>query len=226
MSKKGRSQCHQNLQEDYSHCHICQSLQCQATQLYPARDRKKILHKSQNGFQRNGSTFAQILTDRNVIEGVCVRNLKAVLFVDFSRVFDLIHRGKMEEIRFAYGIPKETVNTIMLYRNLQSIVCCPDGKNEFFDIVAGILQCDTLTSYLFIIYLDYVLCTSVEELNDKGFTLLSVKSRLFSTVTITDAGCAGDLVLLTNEVCDAESLLYSLESTAKDVGLNVNLDKT
>ena len=33
----------------------------------------------------------------------------------------------------------------------------PDGDTEYFDIVAGVLQGDTLPPYLFIICLDYVL---------------------------------------------------------------------
>ena len=39
----------------------------------------------------------------------------------------------------------------------KSIVCSPDGDTDYFDIVAGVLQGDTLATYLFIICLDYVL---------------------------------------------------------------------
>ena len=35
-----------------------------------------------------------------------------------------------------------------------------DGDRDYFDIVAGVLQGDTLAPYLFIIYLGYVLRTS------------------------------------------------------------------
>ena len=47
------------------------------------------------------------------------KNLQAtILFVDFTMAFDSIHRGKMEQILLAYGIPKETVSGItILYRN-------------------------------------------------------------------------------------------------------------
>ena len=38
-----------------------------------------------------------------------VKNLEAtLLFVDFSKVFDSIYRGKMEQILLANGLPKET----------------------------------------------------------------------------------------------------------------------
>ena len=47
------------------------------------------------------------------------KNLQAtMLFVDFTKVFDSIHREKMEPILLAYGIPKVTVTAItILFRN-------------------------------------------------------------------------------------------------------------
>ena len=75
---------------------------------------------------------------------------------DITKAFDSIHRGKMEQILLAYGLPKETVAAItILYRNTKVKVRSPDGDREYFDIVAGVLQGVTLAPYLFIICLDY-----------------------------------------------------------------------
>ena len=87
------------------------------------------------------------------------------MHVDFTKAFDLIHRGKMEQILLAYGIPKETAAAItILYRNTKVKVWSPDGDTEYFVIVAGVLQGDTLAPYLFIICLDYVLRTSIDKI--------------------------------------------------------------
>ena len=109
-----------------------------------------ILRKNQNGFRRNRSTTSQILTIRRILEGVRAKNLQAtLLFVDFTKAFHSIHRGKMEQILLAYGLPKESVAAIMiLYRNTKVKVCSPDGDTEYFDIVAGVLQGDTLAPVL------------------------------------------------------------------------------
>ena len=125
-----------------------------------------ILRKKQNGSRRNKSTPSQILTIRRIIEGVRAKNLQAtLLFVDFTKAFDSIHRGKMEQILLAYGQPKETVAAItILNRNTKVKVRSPDGDTEYFDIVAGVLQGDTLAPYLFIIYLDYVLRISIDKI--------------------------------------------------------------
>ena len=115
-----------------------------------------ILRKNQNGYRRNRSITLQILTIRRILEGVRAKNLQAtLLFLDFTKAFDSIHRGKMEKILLAYGLPKETVAAItILYRNIKVKVCSPDGDTEYFDIVAGVQQGYTLAPYIFIICLD------------------------------------------------------------------------
>ena len=181
-----------------------------------------ILRKNQNGFRRNRSTTSQILTIRRILEGVRAKNLQATLiFVDFTKAFDSIHRGKMEQILLAYGIPKETVAAItILYRNTKVKVRSPDGDTEYFDIVAGVLQGDTLAPYIFIICLDYVLRTSIDKIKENGFELTKKRSR------ITDADYADDIAILANTPDQAETLLHSLERAAASIGLHVNAHKT
>ena len=93
----------------------------------------------------------------------------------------------MEQI-LAYGVPKETVAAIMiLYRNAKVKARSPDGDTDYFDIVAGVLLGDTLSPYLFIIYLDYVLRTSIDKIKENGFELTKERSRRYPVKTITDA---------------------------------------
>ena len=183
----------------------------------------KILRKNQNGFRRNRSTTSQILTIRRILEGVRAKNLQATLiFIDFTKAFDSIHRGKMEQILLAYGIPKETVAAItILYRNTK----VKDGDTEYFDIVAGVLQGDTLAPYLFIICLDYVLRTSIDKIRENGFELTKKRNRRYPAKTITDADYADDRAILANTADQAETLLHSFERAAAGIGLSVNAHK-
>ena len=73
-----------------------------------------------------------------------------------------------------------------------SEVRSPDGETGFFDIVAGGLQGDTTAPYIFIIYLDYVLWTSLDLLKENGFTPKTARSRRYPAQTITDADYADD----------------------------------
>ena len=150
---------------------------------------EKIIRKNQNCFRRNRFTTSQILTIRRILEGVRANNREAIiLFVVFSKAFDSAHRGKLEQILHAYDLPKETVAVIMmLYRNAKVKVCSPDGDTDYFDIVAGVLQGDTLVRYLFIICLDYVLRTSIDKMKNNGFKLTKERSRRYPAQTITKA---------------------------------------
>ena len=186
-----------------------------------------ILRENQNGVRRNRSTASQILTIRRILEGIRAKNLPAtILFVDFTKGFDSIHRGKMEQILLAYSIPKETVAAItILYRNTKVKVRSPDGDTEYFDIVAGVLQGDTLAPYLFIICLDYVLRTSTDKIKENGFELTKKRSRREPWKTITDADNDDDIAILANAPNQAETLLHSLELAAAGIGLHVNAHK-
>ena len=172
-----------------------------------------ILRKNQNGFRRNRSTISQILTIRRILEGIRAKNLQAtLLFVDFTKAFDSIHRGKMEQILLAYGLPKETVAAItILYWNTKVKIRSPDWDTEYFDNVAGVLQGDTLAPYFFIICLDYVLRTSIDKIKEKGFELTKKRSRRYPAKTITDTYYADDIVILANTPNQAKTLLHSLE---------------
>ncbi len=71
---------------------------------------EKVLRKNQNGFRPGRNTTTQILSLRRLIEGIKEKQLTAILlFVDFSKAFDSIHRGTMLLILEAHGIPKKLV---------------------------------------------------------------------------------------------------------------------
>ena len=85
------------------------------------------------------------------------------------------------------------------------------GDGDYFDIVAGVLQGDTLSPYLFILCLDYVLRTSIDKMKDNGFKLTKERSRRYPAQT--------------NTPTLAETLPHSLERATAGIGLHVNADK-
>ena len=102
----------------------------------------------------------------------------------------------------------------------------PDGDTEYFDIVAGVLQGDTLAPFLFIICLDYVLTTLIDKIKENGFELTKKRSRRYTAKTITNADYADDIAILANTPDQGETLLHSLEQTAAGIGLHANAHKT
>ena len=133
----------------------------------------------------------------------------------------------MEQILLAYSLPKETVAAItILYWNTKVKVSSPDEDTEYFDIVAGVLQRDTLAPYLFIICLDYVLRTSIDKIKENSFELTKKRNRRYPAKTITDADYVDDIVILANTPNQAETLLHSLEQATAGIGFHVNAHKT
>ena len=100
------------------------------------------------------------------------------------------------------------------------------GDTDYFDIVAGVLQGDTLAPNLFIISLDYLIRTCIDKIKENGFKLRKERSRRYSAKTITDADYVDDIALLANAPAQAKTLLHSLERAPADIGLHVNANKT
>ena len=184
---------------------------------------EKILRKNQNDFQRNRSTTSQILTLSNSWRCMCKkpRGNNIICWLNQGRWLYARREDRANTVR----LPKETVAAIMmLYRNMKVKICSPDGDTDYFNVVAGVLQGDTLTPYLFLICLDYVLRT-IDKMKDNGFKLTKERSRRYPAQAITDADYANVIALLANTPAQAETLLHCLERAAGGIGLFVNADK-
>ena len=123
---------------------------------------EKILTNNLDGFGRNCSATSQLLIICRIIEGVHAKHLMATL------LFVNTHR---EQILLVYGLSKESVIAIlMLYKNTKGTVLSPDDDTDVFDIVVGVMQADILTTYSFIINIDYILRTSISLIRKNSFT--------------------------------------------------------
>ena len=89
-----------------------------------------ILRRNQNGFRKGKSTIAQILALRRIIEEMNNGNKElTIVFVDFKKAFDSIHRGKMLKILKAYGIPPRLLKAIdSIYKDVFTTVLTPVGE--------------------------------------------------------------------------------------------------
>ena len=142
----------------------------------------------------------------------------------FTEAFNSINRGKMNQILLAYDVSKETVADIkILYKNK---VRSPDGDSDYFDIVAGVLQGDTLAPFLFIICLDYVIRTTIDKIKENCFELSKKRSRNYPVKTISDADYSDNTALLANAPAQAEIILHRIKRATAGISLHINAHKT
>jgi len=166
---------------------------------------------------------------RRIIEGIKSNQLPAIItFVDFRKAFDSISRTTMFKILSAYGIPQELVTAIaLIYDDMRAKVLTPDGETEWFNMYTGVMQGDTLSPYLFIIVLDYVLRQTTKGKEEElGITLTPRKTRRVGPKTVTYLDFADNLAIISNHVNQAQTFLYQLEDAARTVGLTINSSKT
>ena len=188
-----------------------------------------ILRWNQNGFRQQRSTISQILALRRIIEGMKTKNLPlAVVFIDYSKAFDSIHRERMFQILHAYGIPAVIIDAIKaIYTDSSALVISTDGDTEPFEILAGVLQGDTLAPFLFIVVVDYIMRHALEDINQStGIVIERRKSRRHPELRLHDLDFADDIALLSSSIESAEILLQHIEEASNCVGLHLNVGKT
>ena len=159
--------------------------------------------------------FGEILTICRIL-GVRAKKAEAtILFVNFSKAFDSIHRGKMEQILLANGLTKET------------------RKYKSAPLMQTHWHCSRCTAWRHIspiplYHLPRLTCfrTSFNKMNDIGFMLAKERSRSYPAQRITDADYAADIALLANTPTQTETLLHGLERAVAFMGLHVDADKT
>ena len=114
-----------------------------------------------------------------------------------------------------------------MYTDTKAKVLSPDGETELFDILAGVLQGDTLAPYLFIKSLDYALGKAINGREEElGFQIQRRQSRRIIPVCISDLDFADDIALISEQAKQAQTLLGRVETAAAAIGLMANPKKT
>ena len=167
------------------------------------------LRKNQNGFRSGRTTNSQILVPRRLIEGIKENDLEAIIFIDFKKAFDTVHRGKMLLILKVHGTPEELVTSIsIIYEDMSVKDITPDGETETFSILADVLQEDILAPYLFVIVIDYIMRKALTGREEKlGFQLRKRQSRRVPPIIVTDMDFADDIALVSDGIKEAEEII-------------------
>ncbi|PSN35187.1 hypothetical protein C0J52_22574 [Blattella germanica] len=177
---------------------------------------EEIIGDHQCAFRRNRSTIDQIFSIRQILEKKWEYNGTVhQLYVDFKKAYDSIKREKLYSILINLGIPKKLVRLIgMCLNGTKSRVRVGKQVSDIFEIHNGLKQGDALSPLLF----NFVLEHAIKSLEDKEGVQFNGIHKLLVY--------ADDIVLLGDSEEILKDNMHILRSNTRELGLEVNVDKT
>ncbi len=118
-----------------------------------------IISSSQEGFRAHHNTIRQMQNALNIISDAKLTGRDLwMLYVDFSSAFNTIDHDKLLQIMYDLGFPIDSIHVIQdLYTNANTIVTTPVGNTDRIEIERGTIQGDTLSPFLFLIFIEPML---------------------------------------------------------------------
>ena len=123
-----------------------------------------ILRREQAGFRKGKSCIDHIFVLRQILEQSHEWNGSLyVVFVDFEKAFDSLHRDSLWKILRHYGIPQKLVNvTRSLYENFECRVVHNNQLTDPFMVETGVKQGCILSPLLFSIAIYWIMRRTTE----------------------------------------------------------------
>jgi hypothetical protein len=181
----------------------------------------KVLEENQPveqaGFRKNYATIDHIHVIKQIIEKFHEYNKHYyIAFVDYNKAFDSLKHSEIWKSLNEQGVPHKYIRIIMqLYKHNTAKIKL-ERIGEEFEIKKGVRQGDPLSPKIFTAVLE----TVFRRLNweEHGLNINGTK--------LNHLRFADDLILLTDDPAELQSMLTELEEQSKLVGLTMNTSKT
>ena len=185
-----------------------------------AKEVDRHLRDEQAGFRAGRGTTEQIFILRNVLEQCAEWNANLyMLFIDFEKAFDSVHRETLWNIMRHYGIPDKLVRMVKcLYAQSECAVIDRAGTTEWFPIKSGVKQGCNMSGFLFLLVIDWIMRKATPN-NTTGI-------RWNFTEKLEDLDYADDIALLSSTKDQIQRKCNLLNIYAKATGLKINAAKT
>ncbi|KAL3677259.1 hypothetical protein R1sor_027207 [Riccia sorocarpa] len=176
---------------------------------------QRVRAPSQAGFRRQFSTLDHLLTLQVLMEQAKRKKQTLfVLFVDFSKAFDLVSRSKLHERLIEMEVPPELINAVVtLYQRMKMKI---SSKGVAVDSTLGVIQGCPLSPTLFGLLIDkfHWMC----EQASPGVAMGAAMIRLLIF--------ADDVALFADSEAQMQTQIHTLEQFYAESGMRVNLAKT
>ena len=189
------------------------------TRLQKYLESNEILVEEQNGFRATKSCIDHIFVLCTILRNRNISGKETFLcFIDFQKAFDSIDRNFLLYKLSQIGINGNMYCAISsLYNNPKSRIILNDYETNYFDCPIGVKQGDCLSPTLFAIFINDLAL----EIKDSKIGL-NIDGNLLVNILLY----ADDIVLLSENEKDLQSLLFIVERWCQKWRLDVNLSKT
>ena len=188
--------------------------------LFTYGEKYQILHDSQEGFRTERCTARQLQIRIAALEDARFTNQNIyILYINFKNAFGSIDHARLLAIIKDLGYPQDAV---ALFGNIYShstttFIGDHFVKTQPIPIQRGTIQGDTLSPYLFIIFLEPLLRWLQRGNNEYTFNT--------SNTTICSAAYADDLAAISNNLPSLQHQLNEIDKFREWAGMNLGIPK-
>jgi hypothetical protein len=183
-------------------------------------EKHQILQNSQEGFRQERCTLRQLQTLIATLEDSRFTQQDIyLLYIDFKNAFGSIDHARLLAIMADLGYPQDAINLIgNIYSNSSTrFFGTHFGKTKPVHIQRGTIQGDTLSPYLFIIFLEPLLRWL--ERGNLGYKLNT------SQYTINSTAYVDDLAIITNDIKSLQPQINKIDKFCEWAGMELGISK-
>lgn len=181
-------------------------------QIYSFLGENDLLHDSQHGFMKNKSCTTNLLEFLEVVTK-CVdeKNGFDVIYLDFSKAFDLVPKERLMEALKMHGISGNVYNWIKNWLSGRKQRVVLNGKySSWQDVISGVVQGSCLGPLLFLIFINCI---------DEAAPLLTILRKFADDTKI------GQKINSDHDRQALQSSLDNLCNWTKEWGMSFNISK-
>jgi hypothetical protein len=183
-------------------------------------EKYQILQNNQEGFRQERCTFRQLQTLIAALEDSRLTQQDIyLLYIDFKNAFGSIDHARLLAIMADLSYPQDAINLIdNIYSNSSiRFFGTHFGQTKPVHIQRGTIQGDTLSPYLFIIFLEPLLRWL--EQGNLGYKFNT------SQYTINSTTYADDLAIITNDIKSIQPQINKIDKFCHWAGMELGIPK-
>jgi hypothetical protein len=189
-------------------------------------ERHHVLSPMQAGFRAKCRTTDQLQLVVMALEDarLSAQDVYALL-VDFSQAFNMINHDKLLQVMYALGFPTDAIEVVKdLYTDARTKFMTPHGPTSEVPIDRGTLQGDSLSPFLFLVYVEPLLRWLHVGARGYQFGCLEGKEKVENH--LSSVAFADDLTVLCQTVGDLQAQANKVTAYSDWGDMMVNTTKT